>query len=151
MQEWWHHPMLFLFEIHEALFLIHFKNLKLIKKWKSKWKMKTPNSLCDGGWSTEDCTLIKAFLFWNSNRKRWKHQFLVWFSALALSEGSLSHVALSFSLLAFANLILIFIYFFAHCPPSLRSPPCKITEGSSVQRRFSNSAGGFWGKKGNFM
>ena len=64
--------------------------------------MKNDNSkhiLCDGGWSAKDCMLIKAFLFWNSNRKRWKHQLLVWFSASApsLSEGSLSHVALSFS------------------------------------------------------
>lgn len=101
-------------------FLLILKIENSLKREKSQRKMKTPDSLCDGGWSAKDCTLIKAFLFWNSNRKRWKHQLLVWFSAPALSEGSLSHAALSFILLVFTNLILMVF------APILQSPPCRI-------------------------
>lgn len=99
------------------------------------------HSVCGGGCSAKGCTLIKAFLFWNSNRKRWKHQLLVWFSAPAPSKGSLNHVALSIANSCKFNHV--FLLFFLN-RGSTHSAVTSLQNnwGVTSERRFSNSKRG---------
>lgn len=131
---------------HYSLF--NFRERKFIKRENYNKKKENPKyNLWDGRSSAKDCALIKFFLFWNSSRKRWNHQLLVCFSAIALSVGNQSLVALLSLLSAFDNSTLLN---FVQTSPIRCSPPYKITDGPSVQRRFSDSRRN-WAEKGDCM